>query len=509
MPTAWETFPVEFKGGLISNLSPLQQGINKVGSASILQNYEPARDGGYSKVLGYVKYSDFPVTGSGVVLGTKIVNNSEVVAARSNGFVTSYYVSTGTDWALLATAEYLGKKLRHDEFNFDGTHKVVFVDGVNYPAIYNDTENSISFITPPVDLLGASSVKLYKNHLFFAKGSELIFSAPYSETDYTPANGSGTIDLGHDITGIVVFRDILFVFARNKIVQISGSSVADFTVAPVTQAIGCINGDTIQEVGGDVMYLAPDGLRLLSATDRNDDFALEIASDPISRDAKLFAASSSNFSSLTVRSKAQYRIFSYNPSDSRAVSRGLLATKFSAQGAADIQWGTLLGFKVACCDSKYTEAGEEIIFANEDGYVYLMEFGNSFDGENILAVYESPYMPITDPQIRKTLYKMTFYVTPTGVFSIRCGIRYDFDRINGAAVIQPPAFNIQSTSGGSSLWGTSIWGSFSYGGSVDKVYISQLVGSGKTFSVRFSDDSTNPSHKLDAAIFEYLPLDRQ
>ena len=32
MATAWQTFPVEFKGGLISNLSPLQHGTQAVGS---------------------------------------------------------------------------------------------------------------------------------------------------------------------------------------------------------------------------------------------------------------------------------------------------------------------------------------------------------------------------------------------------------------------------------------------------------------------------------------------
>ena len=36
------------------------------------------------------------------------------------------------------------------------------------------------------------------------------------------------------------------------------------------------------------MYLAPDGIRLLSATDRIGDFALDIASDPIAKDANTF-----------------------------------------------------------------------------------------------------------------------------------------------------------------------------------------------------------------------------
>jgi hypothetical protein len=62
MATQWQTFPIEFRGGLISNLSPLQQGTNAVGSATILQNFESSKEGGYSKIKGYEKYSDTEVT---------------------------------------------------------------------------------------------------------------------------------------------------------------------------------------------------------------------------------------------------------------------------------------------------------------------------------------------------------------------------------------------------------------------------------------------------------------
>ena len=40
MATQWQTFPIEFKGGLISNMSLLQQGTNAVGSAQTLTNFE-------------------------------------------------------------------------------------------------------------------------------------------------------------------------------------------------------------------------------------------------------------------------------------------------------------------------------------------------------------------------------------------------------------------------------------------------------------------------------------
>ena len=34
MATDWQTFPVEFRGGLVSNLTPLQQGTNAIGTAT-------------------------------------------------------------------------------------------------------------------------------------------------------------------------------------------------------------------------------------------------------------------------------------------------------------------------------------------------------------------------------------------------------------------------------------------------------------------------------------------
>ena len=68
---AWQTFPIEFKGGLITNLSPLQQGINAPGSARVLRNFEPSIQGGYRRIVGFDKYDSntIPVYGAPVVHG--------------------------------------------------------------------------------------------------------------------------------------------------------------------------------------------------------------------------------------------------------------------------------------------------------------------------------------------------------------------------------------------------------------------------------------------------------
>ena len=269
MATQWQTFPIEFRGGLISNLSPLQQGSNAVGSATLLQNFESSKEGGYSKIKGFEKFSTTAVPGSGSILALKVISSGHIVVARQNtSNVTEYYYGTGTTWTSMGARPLLGGKAKHVLYNLDGDDKVLFVDSSNYPAIYTTSGNTLTAITGSTDVLGAENVAVFKDTAFYAKGNNLYFTAPFTVDDFNAANGAGSINVANEITGLAVFRDQLIVFTTDSVKRITGNTSSDFQVAPITDRIGCINGDTIQEVGGDIMYLAPDGIRLLSATDR-------------------------------------------------------------------------------------------------------------------------------------------------------------------------------------------------------------------------------------------------
>jgi len=512
MATQWQTFPIEFKGGLISNLSPLQHGINAVGSATVLQNFEPTKEGGYSKIKGFDKWDSNVVPGSGPVLGVKVVNNGEVLAVRSDGTQSVVYHSTGLGWASKLTMANNGGRARFVDLNFGSGHKVLIVDGTNYPAVFDDSANTVTSITSSTDVQGADFVTVYKTTVFYAKGSNLYFTAPSTYDDFSAANGGGVINIGHTITGLAVFRDQLIIFSRNSVKRLVGTTLADFTLTPITDRIGCISGDTIQEVGGDIMYAAPDGIRLLSATDRIGDFGLGIASDVIAKDAYGFLQSSSDFCSLVLREKAQYRIFAYVASEQKSTAKGLIATKFLSQGADGMAWASTKGIKAFCADSKYTESFDETtIFANNDGYVYELDTGSSFDGSIIEAIYESPYMPITDPQTRKTFYKMTLYAEPSGAMELDVNFKYDFDTSTNTGIIQPPTFNVSSSGSSVFLFGSteSVFGTTTFGGVLDSVYNENVIGSGKTVALRIEDSSTNPTFTLDTVILEFRQNDRQ
>jgi hypothetical protein len=515
MATQWQTFPIEFRGGLISNQSPLQQGTNAVGSATFLQNFEASKEGGYSKILGYTKHDSSAVPGSGPVLGVKVVNSSDTLAVRKDGSASKVYLSTGSGWTLKATsATAAGGKVTFENFDFSSSNIIVLVDGVNYPAVFDDTANTVTYMTSSdtSDVLAASSVARFKSAMFYAKGTNLIFTAPTTYNDFSVANGSGTLNIGDEIIGLKVFRDQLIIFGRNKIKRLSGNSAADYVVSPISENIGCIAGPTIQEVGGDLFFASVDGIRSLAATDRIGDFGLEIPSDPIAKNTYDFMQSASDFSSVVIREKAQYRIFAYNSSEQQPAAGGLLATKLLPQGGSGLAWAETKGIKAYVADSAYTDSLAEIVlFGNEDGYIYKLESGSSFDGSNISAIYESPFMPINDPQMRKSFYKSTFYIDPTGSLSFDYSVKYDFDKGPEAGVIQPDTDTVSTTGNSIFIYGntSSVFNTATFGGSLDKVYTENIIGSGKTIALRIEDTSTNPTFTLDTVLLEFATEDRQ
>ena len=395
-------------------------------------------------------------------------------------------------------------KTRFSRYNYTGTEKIAIVDGTNVPALYDNTTFT-ALNDCPTDVNGAGFVVNFKNQLFFGKSNLLTFTAPYTDNDFTAATGSGTISLGAVITGLIVFRQQLIIFTESSIFQLVGNTIADFQLQPVTTDIGCVDTDTIQEVGGDIMFLGPDGLRLLSGTDRIGDFGLGVVSKAIQKEVTSFITANTSFASVVIRNKSQYRILGYNTNITQENAQGVLGTQFSGQGGEGMAWGELRGIRAYVADSRFYQNTETIVFANDDGYLYQMEDGNSFDSLNIQTTFATPFMPVNDPRIRKTFYKAFLYTDPQGSVSFDMSLKLDFDQRNS---IQPTQIEFDNDTGEVAFYGSA---SYFKAGQASSVYSSklltlfetQLIGSGFTASIQFESDSTDPPFSLDAITLEF------
>jgi len=381
------------------------------------------------------------------------------------------------------------------------------VDGQNPPMTWDGTTFTVQN-NATADAFGAEHVVFFKNHLFLGKGDKLIFTAPYTDNDYTAATGAGILSVGSAITGLIVFREQLIIFSQRKITRLVGNTLADFVLQPITENVGCIDTDTIQEYGSDIIFLGPDGIRLLSATDRVGDFGLAVVSKVIQKEVTNMISTSTSFASVVIKSKSQYRLFGYNTSVSTENAVGILGVQTEVDNNVAVAWAELRGIKVYLADYNYRNKVETIIFSNDTGYVYKMESGNSFDGGDITAYFYTPYVPITDPSLRKSIYKLKLYIDPQGGVSISVNLMFDFDEEN---IIQPENINLTNVAGAVAIYGavTATYGTSVFGSKLKKVFTTQTIGSGFTVSLQFESIGTDPPFSLDAAVLEYSSFDRR
>lgn len=506
MADGWQTFPVEFRGGLVTNISPLQQGVNFPGSAQRLRNFEPSTDGGYRRIKGFSKWDSTLVGGSSGRIRGVIRFDGYVYAAKG----THLYRSDGSgSWTQItdnATYNSAGVtlggtgKVRFATHNFESTKTLIVIDGVSKPFKFDGSDFE-EITTATSDQEGATHVVEHKSHIFFAKGNLLTFSAPFSDTDYTIGEGAGSNTMDNPITAILTFREQLIVFTTGSIFSLQGSSSTDFQMQPITRDIGALKEDTVQEVGGDLMFLGPDGLRLLSATERNDDFGLGVVSKAIQSEVTSFVNSADGFASVVVRDKSQYRILAFS-STNNASGLGLVCTQFAMQGGLDMAWSETRGINAFCASSVLDSGEEFIIFGNDDGYVYRMESGNDFDGDNIVATFKTPPFPISDPSTRKTFYKMRLFTDPLGSLEVDINPEYEFGQ---PGTVQPPQLSIANTTESTvALYGVGEYGLATYGGANLKyIFDVNLVGSAFVGAYTFTSDGTEPPFSFDSMIIQY------
>ena len=216
-------------GGLILNKDIFDM---EPGEALQLQNFEPDIAGGYKKILGTTTYNSNivpQVSASSEIVDMVAIFNDVVLAARGG---TVYRADTSSSWTSVATGKGTTYRYDFERYNYNGTEKIMIATGAD-AAFSIDTSYNVDVInatgggTAPTNPKFVSS---YKNHMFYAGMSDAIstlqFSGPFTEDDFD--TGGGTILIDTTIVGIKVFREDLFIFGKDRIYKLSGSTSSDF-----------------------------------------------------------------------------------------------------------------------------------------------------------------------------------------------------------------------------------------------------------------------------------------
>lgn len=505
----WKTLDVVCEGGLIINQDILTQAKILPGAADILLNYEPSIYGGYARIKGYAAYDSTAVTGSGNVLGVCVFGpDSKVVASRS----TDMYESSGSGWSKINGANSRSSSNRHrfEKFNF-GTDKIATVDGANYAATWDGT--TFTLLNGSGAPTAPAHVAAWRSRLILSNGNSIVISVPDDETDYTSANGAIEINVGDTITGLKSFRDSLYIFCKNRIFELTGTTSTNFVVSPVTTNIGCVASDSIQEIGGDLVFLGPDGIRTIAGTSKIGDVEKESISrniQPVINEILSVSGGYSQVVSTVIREKSQYRLFYPNSNTEEYLCKGIIGGLHEnlSRGGLQWEWATLRGIKPTCCDSDFIGDTEYIVHGATDGKVYRQESGNSFNGTNIEAIFRTVDLDFGDASVRKVLYKLSVNYGVTGAASITTQTIVD----QGNAMVIQPSELITLSTDGVAIYDdpNTVYDTALYSNSTEYPFNkNNLVGSGFMFAFRFVTNDSNAPHTIQSFKIQYRTLDRK
>ena len=502
MPELSQTgaFPFVCEGGLVLNQSTF---IMKPGQALELLNFEPDIEGGYRRISGFSKYvtAVVPQTSSSSEEVLMVATfGSSVVAARGEKIFSA--TPGGSSWTERDTGRSSAGTYTFQRFNFDGNDKLIVADGANAPTVFNSSFSATDVSESSVS--GAKFVTAFKDHMFYAGKSstpqEVVFSQPFDEDAFSSGSGAGSIKVDDVVTGLKVFRDNLFIFCENRIFQLTGSSSSDFAVKPVTRNIGCVNGQTIQEFAGDLIFLGPDGLRTIAGTARIGDVELGTISSNVQ---SLFDANLSNsgsFTSIVIPNKTQYRIFFTKSAVAENSTEGVICVLRGQQ----FEFAEMKGIRPTATDT-FVSSGDVIaIHGSGDGFVYRQESGNDFDGTAILGRYRSPDLTMNDPGIRKNMQRVIINYAPESSIDADLFVRYDYESKDSA---RPAAYPLDSGDiaalYGTATYGTSSSVSGTYGGSSQPLVRQPVEGSGFAVALRVNDGGTTAPYSLKGFQLEY------
>ena len=400
-------------------------------------------------------------------------------------------------WTERDTGRTSASKYSFERFNFDGNDKIIVTDGTNDPTVFNTSLAATDVTESSVE--GAKFVTAFKSHMFYAGMSstpqELVFSQPFDEDAFNTGSGAGSIKVDDTIVGMKAFRNDLFVFCENRIFKLSGTSSSDFAITPVTRNIGCVNGDTIQEFAGDLIFLGPDGLRTVAGTARIGDVELGTISANVQSIFDDNLVDSAIFESVVIPDKTQYRIFFSKDGTGEDNTKGVICV----MKGKNFEFAELRGIKPSSTDTFVEEGNVLVLHGGFDGYVYRQEKGDDFDGTKISGRYRSPDLTFGDPGIRKHMQRVILNYEPEAAINADMFVRYDYEDRNSA---RPAAYPLDSTDV-VAIYGTSVYGTPTYGGTSQPLVRQPVEGSGFAVALRINDNATTAPYSLKGFGLEY------
>lgn len=415
--------------------------------------------------------------GAGTAAGVLILSATTGTFSGENLNVSASPVAATTGGASAITLNPNGR-VQSVIGNFGaGARRIYGADGVNKGfefdgTVYVPITTGMADDTP-------DCVAILKEHLFFSFGSSLQFSALGLPYQWSVVIGAGEIAMGDTITVLQLLpgdqtNGAMAIYTTRNTSILYGSSSANFVKSEYN-----INSGAVPYTGANLdqpYVLSEHGVTRLSTT---LDFGNFSSSSITMNIRKYINSRKSLATAATVNTeKGQYRVFFSD-------GYGLYITVVNRKvvGMMPVSFN----HPVMCaCSGETSDDGVEIqYFGSDDGYVYRLDDGTSFDGDPIAATVMTVFNSVKSPRTLKSFLKASVEITGSSYNEFEFGYVVGY---NSQDVEQP-----DNTSALADLrpsyWDEFTWDEFIWDGRDIAPVDFRLEGSSENVAMIFSNNS--------------------
>ncbi len=467
-----------------------------------------------------------PLPGVGQARGVHQYDGDVFGARDVNSSTAKMYKASSLGWGeLLSTDMNAGGHCRFVNENFakyptaptadyppvmTNREVMCWVDGVSKPHTWDGTvvrviddpnlPSNAAFSPAPVY---PTYIAAFDNRLLLAfPGGHIFFSELGDPGSWDGANGAGSMQTGDEITGMVSAPGgTLVIFMKNSIsiLYVLEDLTLDypFQLKEFSDRSGAV-ADTATRMLGDIYFIDDRGPTSLTASDTFGDYGQNTITRKTQR--TFLTKKPLVTAAVSRRDVSQYRLFFsdmtamyFTFENKKVKGAGYIRLKHAVKHITE-------GEDASGYISMYFTADDE------DGYVYKMDSGTSFNGEAIRTHAVTAYHNYGSSRSWKHFIDLLFEMSADNGTRFFIATDYDY----GDNLLPRNALASQKLPGLGGVWGTAVWGTFIWGGAYIQRPIYYIYGYGTNMSVAIrTEEKYRAQHIVHNFITDYSLHDRR
>lgn len=376
-------------------------------------------------------------------------------------------------------------------------YRLYGVNGVDYGFEYDAISDVFVQIETGMDIDTPDHLEIHAEYyLFFSFPGGSIQNAGFQRPLlWTAITGADERAVGEDVTFMRESVDsTLMIGTRRSIWMLSGTATENFQIKTYSTASGAVARTA--EMPGQLVFLEDRGLTGAQQTPAFGNFEAASFTDKILDLLTRLLATDTPVGAVVTRRKNLYRLI--------FASGAVLCLSVNAQG----QFGgwTQGSFPTAINGfyGGFALAGsrwyERAFLAAENGYVYEVDKGRSFDGANIAHFLRVCYFDAGSPDQIKRWRRLQVDLQPEGLASLSISVDFNFGNLAGQS--NEPLDLV----GNGGFWDISNWDQFVWNAPRYSQAQMKVEGEGYNIGMFFAGNSNNEnSVTLYSASLQYSP----